>query len=191
MELDLMERPKTPQGPEIPPVRESNIPSVLPFPFFPPFPGPGLIPPPMAHPMFSRFGLPLPKGIPTPHPGIPNIPIPPRFLNPPIRPDDYSLSKPKNLDREKSTVPPFMDVIPTVKLDKVEKSDKVSKPIKQEKELATPIPVPVDPLPVMNLPPVVSTTVLPVAVPSLPIKQAKIDKTDKNDKVRTYFNHLI
>ncbi|XP_033213543.1 transcription initiation factor TFIID subunit 3-like isoform X2 [Belonocnema kinseyi] len=184
IDLEIVERPKTPQAPDPPPIREQpNIPPVLPFPFYPfAAPGPGLIPHPMGLPMFPRFPLPLPKGVPGPHPGLPNLPIPPRFLNPSMKPEDYSMSKPKFVDREKPILPPFMEIPPIVKPEKVEKVEKEKMvKVKPEKEVPVPIPSPVVLPPVMNIPPVIPPLSLPIA-PSVPIKQLKTEKLEKNDK---------
>ncbi|XP_034939445.1 transcription initiation factor TFIID subunit 3 isoform X2 [Chelonus insularis] len=56
---EMLERPKTPEAVENILQKDSSAPTVLPFPFFSPFPPtPGLIPPPINHPMFQRFPLP-------------------------------------------------------------------------------------------------------------------------------------
>lgn len=188
-EVDILDRPKTPQAPEPQISKEPSFPPTLPFPFFPPFhPAPGLIP----HPMFPRFPLPLGRGSTGPHPAMPNLPLPPRFLNLPQKSEDFSpLPKSKTLEREKlPTTPSSTEATPpTTKHEKVEKEkgDK-SKAVKQDKEIPPPVP------PTIVAPPLSSALAAPITyptpvpiVPSLPTKTPKAEKQDKNDKVILYF----
>jgi hypothetical protein len=85
-EVNVLDRPKTPQAPEQPPPppRDTNLPPSLPFPFFPPFPAaPGLIP----HPMFP---LPLHKALPgmvgPPNPAVMPGMLRQRFFRPKMEP---------------------------------------------------------------------------------------------------------
>ncbi|KAK2587163.1 hypothetical protein KPH14_002916 [Odynerus spinipes] len=182
VELDVLDRPKTPQAPEPPVHREPNLPPTLPFPFFPTFPSaPGLIPHPITHPMFPRFPLPLGRGGPGPHPAMPNLPLPPPFLNPPIKPEDFALSKMKPVECEKS---PREIIPPIMKYDTMEKekADKV-KVVKPDKETVTQTPGNIIAPPIVSAPaaPNIPTAPVPV-VPLLPSKKSKIDKPDKIDK---------
>ncbi|XP_071557835.1 uncharacterized protein Taf3 isoform X4 [Temnothorax nylanderi] len=132
-ESDIPDRPKTPQAPE-PLHREPILPITLPFPslpFFPPFPSaPGLIPP-----MFPRFPLPLgPRGGPGPHPAMPNLPLPPRFSNPPVKPEDFPLPKIKPVEREKPLIPPPVELTSPSILGENEKADKEKKSKEHKKE---------------------------------------------------------
>ncbi|XP_011637929.1 transcription initiation factor TFIID subunit 3 isoform X2 [Pogonomyrmex barbatus] len=189
-ELDLPDRPKTPQAPEPPLHREpTTLPLQLPFPFFPTFPSaPGLIPP-----MFPRFPLPLRSG-PGPHPAMPNLPLPPRFLNPPIKPEDFPLPKIKPVEREKPLILTSADLasswIPSEneKADKEKVDNKLTKISKQNKELPF-MKVPEKVLPVGVAPPIVSAPVAPITLPTPPVpvvqmppsKNPKAEKTQKND----------
>ncbi|KAG7208725.1 hypothetical protein KM043_014923 [Ampulex compressa] len=182
-ELDILDRPKTPQAPEPTIHREPALPPTLPFPFFPTFPpAPGLIP----HPMFPRFPLPLGRGGLGAHPAMPNLPLPPRFLNPP-KVEDFPLSKIKSVEREKPLVTSSVDIVPPVtKHEKVEKEkgDKIAKVVKQDKEIVTPTPGNVIAPPIVSAPvapPIVLPSPPPV-VPSVPTKASKVEKIDKNDK---------
>ncbi|XP_018370792.1 PREDICTED: transcription initiation factor TFIID subunit 3 isoform X2 [Trachymyrmex cornetzi] len=186
-ELDIPDRPKTPQAPEpIQPI----LPITLPFPFFPPFPSaPGLIPP-----MFPRFSMPLGRGGPGPHPAMPNLPLPPRFSNPPIKPEDFPLSKIKPVEREKPLIPPPAELTPPSILAENEKADKekvdnkLTKMFKPNKELPF-MKVPERVLPVGVAPPIVSAPLAPItlATPTVPVvqmlpsKNLKAEKTEKND----------
>ncbi|KAL0108604.1 hypothetical protein PUN28_015224 [Cardiocondyla obscurior] len=129
-EMDIPDRPKTPQAPE-PLHKEPILPITLPFPFpFPPFPSaPGLIPP-----MFPRFPLSLGRGGPGPHPAMPNLPIPPRFTSPPIKSEDHPLSKIKPMEREKISIPPPAEPTPSSILNESEKVDKEKKSKEHKKE---------------------------------------------------------
>lgn len=184
VEVDVMDRPKTPQAPEPPVHREQpNLPPTLPFPFFPTFPtAPGLIPHPITHPIFPRFPLPLGRGGPGPHPAMPNLPLPPRFLNPTIKPEDFALSKIKPVECEK---PPREIMPPIMKYDPIEKekADKI-KVVKQDKEIITHTPGNIIAPPIVSAPaaPIIPIAPVPV-VPLLPSKKSKIDKADKVDKV--------
>ncbi|XP_076172400.1 TBP-associated factor 3 isoform X1 [Ptiloglossa arizonensis] len=183
IELDTLDRPKTPQAPEPQLSKEPSFPPTLPFPFFPTFPpAPGLIP----HPMFPRFPLPLGRGGTGPHPAMPNLPLPPRFLNIPVKSEDFStISKSKSLEREKPLAPPSTEVTLSVtkheKLEK-EKEDK-SKTVKQDKEILTPVltSTAAPPLSSALAAPITYPTPVPV-IPLLPSKAAKVEKSDKNDK---------
>ncbi|XP_076665958.1 TBP-associated factor 3 isoform X3 [Andrena cerasifolii] len=183
-ELDILDRPKTPQAPEPQPTKEPNFPPTLPFPFFPPFPpAPGLIP----HPMFPRFPLPLGRGGTGPHPAMPNLPLPPRFLNLPVKSEDLtSLSKSKPLEREKPAAPSSAEI--TSSMSKHEKSEKEkedkTKTVKQDKEIPPPVPASTvaPPLPsALSAPITYPSTPVPI-VPLLPSKGPKVEKPDKNDK---------
>jgi len=197
-ELDIPDRPKTPQAPE-PLHREPILPITLPFPFFPPFPSaPGLIPP-----MFPRFPLPLGRGGPGPHPAMPNLPLPPRFSNPPIKPEDFPLPKIKPVEREKPPIPPPAELTPSSILGENEKADKEKvdnklKMFKPNKELPF-MKVPEKVLPVGVAPPIVSAPLAPItlATPPVPVvqmpppsKNSKAEKTEKNDVVNSVGNHI-
>ncbi|XP_012137235.1 TBP-associated factor 3 isoform X4 [Megachile rotundata] len=183
-ELDVLDRPKTPQAPEPQLSKEPSFPPALPFPFFPAFPtAPGLIP----HPMFPRFPLPLGRGTTGPHPAMPNLPLPPRFLNLPQKSEDLpTLPKHKSVEREKpSSAPSSTEVISSVaKHEKIEK-EKADKPkvIKQEKEIVPPVPTNTvaPPLSSALAAPITYPTQVPI-VPLLLSKSPKIEKQDKNDK---------
>ncbi|XP_076236410.1 TBP-associated factor 3 isoform X3 [Calliopsis andreniformis] len=180
-ELDIPDRPKTPQAPEPPPTKEPSFQPTFPFPFFPTFPpAPGLIP----HPMFPRF--PLGRGGPGPHPAMPNLPIPPRFLNLPMKSDDLStLSRNKSIEREKPVAPPYTETPPMTKHEKLEKEkeDKV-KAVKQDKEIFPSVPTNTVAPPLSSaLPAQITYTSTPVPiVPLLPPKGLKVEKPEKNDK---------
>ncbi|KAG5307161.1 TAF3 factor, partial [Acromyrmex insinuator] len=170
--------------------RHPNQYSTLPFPFFPPFPSaPGLIPP-----MFPRFSMPLGRGGPGPHPAMPNLPLPPRFSNPSIKPEDFPLSKIKPIEREKPLIPPPAELTPPSILVENEKADKekvdskLTKMFKPNKELPF-MKVPERVLPVGVAPPIVSAPLAPItlATPTVPVaqmpplKNLKAEKTEKND----------
>ncbi|XP_066584595.1 transcription initiation factor TFIID subunit 3 isoform X2 [Prorops nasuta] len=175
-EMDIPDRPKTPQALETPLHKEPALPPSLPFPLFPPFPpAPGLIP----YPMFQGYPLPLGKG-PGPHPVIPNLPLPPRFLNPP-KTEDFSL-KPKLQDKPVTSL--TMDP-PTTKLDKPdkEKVDKMGKVLKQDKEILIQTPGNSIAPPIVTAPVAHTINHAPPSVLSLlPSKISKIEKLEKNDK---------
>nr|XP_034176337.1 transcription initiation factor TFIID subunit 3-like isoform X2 [Osmia lignaria] len=181
-ELDVLDRPKTPQAPEPQLSKDPSFP--LPFPFFPAFPpAPGLIP----HPMFPRFPLPLGRGTTGPHPAMPNLPLPPRFLNLPQKSEDLStLPKHKSVEREKpSSAPSSTEAMPSVtKYEKIEKEkgDKL-KVVKQDKEIVTPVPTNTvaPPLSSALAAPITYSTPVPI-VPLLLSKSPQIEKPDKNDK---------
>ncbi|XP_031336162.1 transcription initiation factor TFIID subunit 3 isoform X3 [Photinus pyralis] len=139
-----MERPKTPEAhvvikPEKPEISAST----LPFPFFPSFAGPGLIPPPLGNPLFSHLSIP-PLGIPSfGHPPYippvhPNLPM--NFMQsikheePPQK--SPSADKPAPAPAMSATV---TDDPPTPKGDKKnkehkkEKKDKLKKKNKKDK----------------------------------------------------------
>lgn len=196
LEMDLTDRTKMPQRPESPLhhhhhqqhhppplpqpppiIREPH--NLLPFSFFPPFPAPGLIPPPIGHPMFPRFPLPLPKGITHTHPGMANLPIPPRFLNPPMKLEDYSVGKSKTVDREKYDPSHYAPIVPPAKPEKIEKekNEKIAKI--PDKELILPVTSAVAPPPVINTPPVISPLTLPIVSPVPTTKHTKLEKVDK------------
>ncbi|XP_020280557.1 transcription initiation factor TFIID subunit 3 [Pseudomyrmex gracilis] len=196
-EVDILERPKTPQAPEPPLHREPTLPPTIRFPFFPPFPtAPSLIPPPMfPHP---RFPLQLGRGGPGPHPAMPNLPLPPRFLNPPIKPEDFALAKIKPMEREKPLIPPPVELpsssIPNEneKADKEKVDNKFTKMFKPNKEspfMKLPERVP----PVGVAPPIVSAPVAPITlVPPTVLatqtpssKNPKTEKAEKNDMVNS------
>lgn len=189
VDVDLLERPKTPQAPEPSLYREPNLQPAMPFPFFSGFPSaPGLIP----HPIFPRFPLPLGRGVPGPHPAMPNLPIPPRFLNPPIKLEDFPLPKIKSTEREKPPIPMPMDLVPSSilgeneKMDKEKVDNKHTKIFKANKEspfIKVPeriIAPPVAPAPVA--PVMLSTPLIPNAQ-ILPSKNPKTEKAEKNDTV--------
>ncbi|KAJ9590828.1 hypothetical protein L9F63_016138, partial [Diploptera punctata] len=112
LELNEPETPDRPKTPEAPDHREQTIPAPV-FPFFPHFPpAPGLIPPPIGHPLFPRFPVPLGKNL--PHPAMPNLPMPPLYLlmapTPPILVKTEILEKlqvPPLQIKEKSIPPPI------------------------------------------------------------------------------------
>lgn len=193
VESDLLDRPKTPQAPEPPLHRETNLPPTLPFPFFPAFPpAPGLIPPPM----FPRFPLPLTRGGPGLHPAMPNLAIPPRFPNPPLKPEDFPLSKIKPMEREKLLIqtPPVELVSPLI-LGENEKADKekvdnnkITKMFKPSKELSfMKVPERVIAPPIVSAPiaPIMlSTPTVPIAQ-MLPSKNPKAERAEKNDTINS------
>lgn len=195
--MDIPDRPKTPQAPE-PLHREPILPITLPFPFFPPFPSaPGLIPP-----MFPRFPLPLGRGAPGPHPAMPNLPLPPRFSNPPVKPEDFPLSKIKPVEREKALIPPPAELTSSIlgeieKPDKEKVDNKLTKMFKQNKELPF-MKVPERVLPVGVAPPIMSAPVAPITLPTPtvpvaqmpPSKNLKAEKTEKNDMVNSIEGHI-
>lgn len=195
--MDIPDRPKTPQAPELL-HREPILPITLPFPFFPPFPSaPGLIPP-----MFPRFPLPLGRGGPGPHPAMPNLPLPPRFSNPPVKPEDFPLSKIKPVEREKPLIPPPVELTSSIlgeieKADKEKVDNKLTKMFKQNKELPF-MKVPERVLPVGVAPPIVSAPVAPITLPTPtvpiaqmpPSKNPKAEKTEKNDMVNSIEDHI-
>lgn len=192
-ELDILDRPKTPQAPEPQPTKEPNFPPTLPFPFFPTFPpAPGLIP----HPMFPRFPLPLGRGGTGPHPAMPNLPLPPRFLNLPVKSEDLtSLSKSKSLEREKPAAPSSAEI--TSSMTKHEKSEKEkedkTKTVKLDKEILPPVPASTVAPPLqsaLSAPITYPSTPVPI-VPLLPSKGPKVEKPDKNDKVIFQFTTYL
>ncbi|XP_012221841.2 transcription initiation factor TFIID subunit 3 isoform X3 [Linepithema humile] len=194
-EVDILDRPKTPQAPEPPLHREPTLPPALPpFPFFPPFPSaPGLIP----YPMFSRFPLPPGRDGPGPHPAMPNLALPPRFLNPSMKPEDFPLSKIKPMEREKPLISSPVEFacssVPgeNEKADKEKVDNKVTKMFKPNKELPfmkAPERIP----PVGVAPPIMSAPVAPITlapqVPAAqmpPSKNSKTEKAEKNDMVNS------
>lgn len=205
VEVDIPDRPKTPQAPEPPLHREQpTLPPPLPFPFFPPFPSaPGLIP----HPMFTRFPLSLGRGGPGgPHPAMPNLPLPPRFLNPPIKPEDFALPKIKPVEREKPPIPP-----PSIELtsssvhqgenERAENREKVdskfTKMFKPSKELPfMKVPERVPPS-VGASPPIVSAPVAPITLATPvpvaqipPSKNLKTEKTEKSEMVNSVRDYV-
>lgn len=199
-ELDIPDRPKTPQAPEPSLHREPpTLPSTLPFPFFPTFPSaPGLIP----HPMFTRFPLPLGRGGPGPHPAMPNLPLPPRFLNPSIKPEDFALPKIKPVEREKSLIPSPVELTSSSiqgeneKADKEKVDNKLTKMFKPNKELPF-IKVPEKVPPIGVSPPIVSAPVAPITLATPvsvaqipPSKNPKTEKTEKNDMVNSVREHI-
>ncbi|XP_012277504.1 transcription initiation factor TFIID subunit 3 isoform X2 [Orussus abietinus] len=167
MEPDLPDRPKTPQAPEPPIHREPpHLPS-LPYPFFPTFPpAPGLIPHPIGHPMFPRFPLPLGRGGPGPHPAMPNLPLPPRFLTPNSKTEDFPMPKVKSSEREKSLAPP-----PS---------------LQPPPPPSSPSPPPPPPPPPQSLPPPPPPPPLPLTLPAdivvTPVKHEKQDK-ERSEKI--------
>lgn len=117
MELSEPETPYRPKTPE--PIESCEHPLPAPvFPFFPHFPpAPGLIPPPIGHPLFPRFPLTLGKNL--PHPAMPNLPMPPPLFMQP-RTEDILEPKVKPVVEKPASV-----VIPASPLGlKTEKSDK-------------------------------------------------------------------
>lgn len=197
MDHQIPDRPKTPQAPE-PLHREPILPITLPFPFFPPFPSaPGLIPP-----MFPRFPLPLGRGGPGPHPAMPNLPLPPRFSNPPVKSEDFPLSKIKPVEREKPLIPPPVELTSSIlgeieKADKEKVDNKLTKMFKQNKELPF-MKVPERVLPVGVAPPIMSTPIAPITLSTStvpvaqmpPSKNPKAEKTEKNDMVNSIEDHI-
>lgn len=200
----MLDRPKTPQAPEPPLHREPSLPPTLPFPFFPAFPAaPGLIP----HPMFSRFPLPLGRGGPGPHPAMPNLPLPPRFLNPPIKPDDFPLAKIKPVDREKPSIPPspaesLAAASPAILSENEKAADngkekvdnKLTKMFKPSKELPfMKVPERVTALPIVSAPvaPIMLPTPTVPAAQTLPSKNPKAEKAEKNDMVNSVGDHIV
>lgn len=197
-ESDVLDRPKTPQAPEPPLHREPNLPPTLPFPFFPTFPpAPGLIP----HPMFQRFPLTLGRGGPSPHPAMPNLPLP-RFLNPPMKPEDFPLPKIKPVEREKPLIPPSpVELAPpsilgeNEKMEKEKVDNKLTKVFKPNKET----PFTKVPERVIAPPPVTPAPVAPIMLPTptvpatqmQPSKNTKAEKAEKNDMVNSVGNHII
>lgn len=183
-ELDILDRPKTPQAPEPQISKEPSFPPTLPFPFFPTFPpAPGLIP----HPIFPRFPLPLGRGNTGPHPAMPNLPLPSRFLNLPPKSEDFlALPKTKSVDREKvPPVPSTTEVTPPVTKHEKPEKERGEKPkaVKQDKEISPPVPTSTvaPPLSSALAAPITYPTPVPIA-PLLPTKSPKVEKQDKNDK---------
>ncbi|XP_025157013.1 transcription initiation factor TFIID subunit 3 isoform X1 [Harpegnathos saltator] len=194
IESDVLDRPKTPQAPEPPLQKEPSLPPTLPFPFFPAFPpAPGLIPPPM----FPRFPLPLGRGGPGLHPAMPNLAIPPRFPNPPVKHEDFPLSKIKSIEREKLLIPssPVEVMSPSI-LNENEKADKekvdnnkitkIFKPNKESPFMKVPervIAPPIVSAPIA--PPIMLSTPTVPATQMLPSKNSKTEKTEKNDTINS------
>ncbi|XP_011496850.1 PREDICTED: transcription initiation factor TFIID subunit 3 isoform X2 [Ceratosolen solmsi marchali] len=205
VEVNVMDRPKTPQAPEQPPPpRDTSLPPSLPFPFFPPFPAaPGLIP----HPMFP---LPLHKALPgmvgPPNPAavMPGM-LRQRFFRPKIEPSK-SIASPSLIGE--SLRPSASPVSSTLSLKQQQQLpvDK-PRPLKSpEKELMLSSPklptstnylVP-DTLvssPILTssggslmtplIPPAISPVVpAPLLPPNLPlVKSFKPDKVEKIDKI--------
>ncbi|XP_049805860.1 transcription initiation factor TFIID subunit 3 isoform X1 [Schistocerca nitens] len=113
MDLDSSEKPKTPEAEEPCEIVQPPV-----FPFFSHFPPtPGLIPPPLGHPLFPRFPLPLGKNL--PHPAMPNLPLPPPLLmQPPAEePEEESPNTPERSSSLSSSGP----VPANVKADSPEK----------------------------------------------------------------------
>nr|CAD7403299.1 unnamed protein product [Timema cristinae] len=76
-DVNISERLETPL---VPLLSEALIPAPV-FPFFSHFPpAPGLIPPPIAHPLFAKLP-PLVLGKNLPHPAMPNLPLPPPLFS--------------------------------------------------------------------------------------------------------------
>lgn len=203
-EVDILDRPKTPQAPEPPLPREPILPPTIPFPFFPAFPAaPGLIP----HPIFSRFPMGhMGRGGPGPHPAMPNVAMPPRFLNPPtIKADEFTLSKMKPVEREKQQplMPSSMELTTSsipMESERVEKEkvdNKLAKAFKPTKELSF-MKVPERIPPAGVAPPIMSAPVAPItlATPTIsavqisPPKNSKAEKTEKNDMVNSVGDHI-
>ncbi|XP_032688842.1 transcription initiation factor TFIID subunit 3-like isoform X2 [Odontomachus brunneus] len=191
VESDVLDRPKTPQAPEPPLHREPSLPPTLPFPFFPAFPpAPGLIP----SPMFPRFPLPLGRGGPGLHPAMPNLAIPPRFPNPPLKPEDFPKIKP--IEREKLLIPSPIDLVPPPILGENEKTDKEkvdnnknTKMFKPSKELPfMKVPERVIAPPIVSAPvapPIMLSTPTVPAAQMLPSKNPKTEKAEKNDTINS------
>lgn len=126
IELYSPERPITPEAPE---TRET-VPTPV-FPFYPHFiPTPGLIPPPLGHPLFPRYPVPLGKNL--PHPAMPNLPLPPPlFMQPPVEDSPNQQQQPS----ENSSEPPAITVLGSgTKLEKSEKTQLSSHLIKKTLE---------------------------------------------------------
>jgi len=200
VELDVLDRPKTPQAPEPPLPREPILPPTLPFPFFPTFPAaPGLIP----HPLFPRYPVSLGRNGPGLHPTMPNVALPPRFINPPIKSEEFSLTKSKSVEREKSLTPSSVESttssiqIENEKVEKEKVDNKLTKVFKSNKELNF-MKVPERVSPAGGTPSIMSTPVAPITLatpiptvqmPSL--KNSKADKTEKNDMVNSIESILL
>lgn len=131
MEIDL-ERPKTPEAHVM--LTHSTLP--LPFSYFPPFRGPGLIPHPLNNPIFPHLGMPNLR-MPTLGSYMPPInrnlmPNPmPRDLTPPTVTEEKSI----NLVSSSTFVPPddTIKVEKKTKEHKKEKRDKIKKKNKKDK----------------------------------------------------------
>lgn len=141
-EMDILDRPKTPQAPEHPISRDPNLPStpMNPFPFFPLSSAPGLIPRPMFPPYGPVIGGPNPAII---RPNIPHLLRPPNKLDP--------------MNRPTGMVPPFIPepnfsskqqpspLIPSQQL-------RMAKPLEREPTLPANLQIPdiSTPLPIVN-----------------------------------------
>ncbi|PNF17120.1 hypothetical protein B7P43_G09094 [Cryptotermes secundus] len=123
-EPETPDRPKTPEALE---AREQPLPAPV-FPFFPHFPpAPGLIPPPIGHPLFPRFPLTLGKNL--PHPAMPNLPMPPPLF---MQPRTEDISEPK--DKPVVEKPASVVISASPLALKTEKSEKPQPPVPTLKE---------------------------------------------------------
>lgn len=190
-DITVLDRPKTPQAPEPPVSRDSNLPPTLAFPFFPFPPGPGLIP----HPMFP---IPIHKGLPgmmgTPNPAaMPNM-LRQRFVRPKIdvnRPLVPSSFVGENLQSPSCPFPikPPQQQIPlkTSEVEIIPKPEPPSNFAHFPAELsvtstplvnsAAAVPTPLAPA---TISPVVPAPLLPPNVPlTKPVKSEKLEKGEK------------
>ncbi|XP_021917768.1 transcription initiation factor TFIID subunit 3 isoform X3 [Zootermopsis nevadensis] len=120
------DRPKTPEALE---PRDQPLAAPV-FPFFPHFPpAPGLIPPPIGHPLFPRFPLTLGKNL--PHPAMPNLPLPPPLF---MQPRAEEIPEPKEKPVVEKPAPVIVPAMPLVlKTDKSEKPQQIPAPTVKEK----------------------------------------------------------
>ena len=125
VEPETPDRPKTPEAPDH---RDQTLPAPV-FPFFPHFaPSPGLIPPPIGHPLFPRFPLPLGKNL--AHPAMPNLPMPPPLFMQP-RTEEVIESKEKTvLEKPAPLLAPTPRVL--MKTEKLENFQVPPLPIKEK-----------------------------------------------------------
>lgn len=129
MELPEPETPDRPKTPEALEPRDQPLPAPV-FPFFPHFPpAPGLIPPPIGHPLFPRFPLTLGKNL--PHPAMPNLPLPPPLF---MQPRTEDIPEPKEKPVVEKPAPLIVPAPPLVlKPEKPEKPQQLPAPTVKEK----------------------------------------------------------
>lgn len=180
MEPEILERPKTPV-PETPMYHQPAMAPTLPFPFYPAFPpAPGLIPHPigaMAHPMFPRFPMPMGRGM--QHPAMPNLSLPPRFMNPAanqIKTDDLTITKVKQMPEPEKPMTPTIStltVTPVTTKMKKEKAEKAK--LKEDSMKYFPHGVNSS----LSITPVMTTPQPPALPTGIVIKSVKPEKAEK------------
>ncbi|KAF5280968.1 hypothetical protein FQR65_LT14906 [Abscondita terminalis] len=138
VDLD-MERPKTPEAHVIMKPEKTELPApTMPFPFFSPFGGPGLIPPPIGNPLFSHLPIP-PLGIPsfgnTPYISSVHQPLPMTFMQS-IKQEEVLQKSPSTDKSPIVTKPPsVLDTdMPSPKFEKRNKERKKDKKDKLKKK---------------------------------------------------------